>query len=302
MFTIILKEEFKEKIINRHQKDGIKWLESINSVIDKYTNIFHLRDIKLLDYLSMNIILTANAQDYGDIIIKIGAPGMTFINEIKYINFMPIDNMVKCYYYNIEDRIMILEKITPGYTLFNEKSFNKRLKIFSMLLNNVCKETMFLNKFPSYEDKLKRKLIVAKSLDNVDPNILDMLILSNDMYKEIASMNLPKYVLHKDLKHKNILKSETGWKMIDPHGVVGEKVFDTCQFIKAELPNNSVKSIKKIAKKVAKSINEDVDLIYKALYIDTTTKILFYIKSKDDKDTISYNINLCKNILNCIKK
>lgn len=43
--------------------------------------------------------------------------------------------------------------------------------------------------------------------------------------QEINSMNLPKYVLHDDLHHNNILKSKNDWKVIDTHGVVGEKNF-----------------------------------------------------------------------------
>ena len=127
-----------------------------------------------------------------------------------------------------------------------------------------------------------------------------MLFIANNMYDEISNMNLPKYVVHNDLQHKNILKGENGWKMIDPHGIGGEKVFETCQFIKAELPSNSIEDIKFISKKVADSIGENLNLIYKALYIENTTKILFYLKSKENEEIISYNISLCKNLIKCL--
>ena len=42
------------------------------------------------------------------------------------------------------------------------------------------------------------------------------------LYSEVQKMKLNKYILHNDLNHKNILKSENGWKVIDPHGLVKE--------------------------------------------------------------------------------
>ena len=79
-----------------------------------------------------------------------------------------------------------------------------------------------------------------------------------------------------------------------------KKVFDTCQFIKAELPSISVEDIYYISKNVADSFGEDLNLIYKALYIETATKILFYLKSKERNEIIFYNISLCENIIKCI--
>ena len=297
---LVLNDTFKEKIINRYQKDGIEWLNNFNTVVDKYKDMFNLSNIKILDNLSINIVIKAKSKDFGEVIMKIGAPGMTFLNEIKYINLLSLDNMVKCYYYNTDDRVMILENIYPGYNLTNVESFDERLKIFSMLINDICKNSNHLSEFLTYRDRLKDKISNITNLDGINSDLLEMLLVANDMYDEISSMNLPKYVLHNDLQHKNILKDGNGWKMIDPHGVVGEKVFDTCQFIKAELPSNSIEDIKFISKKVADSTGEDLDLIYKALYIENTTKILFYLKSKEDEEIISYNISLCKNLIKCL--
>lgn len=121
---LVLNDTFKEKIINRYQKDGIEWLNNFNTVVDKYKDMFNLSNIKILDNLSINIVIKAKSKDFGEVIMKIGAPGMTFLNEIKYINLLSLDNMVKCYYYNTDDRVMILENIYPGYNLTNVESFD----------------------------------------------------------------------------------------------------------------------------------------------------------------------------------
>ena len=295
---LMLSNEFKEKTINRYQNKGLKWLSEFNSIVDKYKDMFGLYNMKVFDNLSINIVVSAKSNKYGNVVMKLGTPGETFLNEIKFINLLSIKNIVDCYYFNTKDRVMILENINPGYNLKNVTSFDERLKIFSTILNNICKESEYLKEFPTYENKLKDKF--SNINNNINDNLLEMLIIAKDMYDEIKAMNLPKYILHCDLQHKNILKSGNTWKVIDPHGVVGEKVFDTCQFIKAELPSISVEDIYYISKNVADSIGEDLNLIYKALYIETATKILFYLKSKERNEIIFYNISLCENIIKCI--
>lgn len=300
---VVLSKEFKNKIVSRYEEKGIDWLNSIDGIIYKYTKKFNLKNIKILDNLTMNIVITANSDDFGDIIMKIGTPGITSVNEIKYINLLTLKHMVKCYYYNIDDRVMILERIYPGYSLNEIKNIDDKIEIFSNMLDDICSNSKYYDEFPTYDRKLKQKVEEVKKYSNTYPNLVDMINTSTKMYQEISSMKLPKYILHDDLQPINILKSTNGWKMIDPHGIVGEKIFETCQFIKSALQkdNFTIDNLKIIVKKVSKRLNEDENLIYKSLYIDYTIKILFYIKSGYDENIILQNIDICKAIFNCIE-
>mgnify|MGYP002618928197 CR=1 FL=1 len=276
---------------------GNNWLENIDRIIKKYEKLFDLKNIKLLENMSINVVLSAKSDKYGDVIIKIGTPGKTALDEIRYINMFQIKNMVNCYYYNLEDRVMILEKVLPGYTLERINNIDDRIEVFVNLLNEISnKATNNLEKFPTYEDKLKEKIIKIQNIDNSKYNITEMANIAVELYEKIKNMNLPKYVLHEDLQHKNILKSENGWKIIDPHGVVGEKVFETCQFIRAEIYKEKEK-IDVIVNQVAKKLKIESELIYKALYIDLTTKLIFYIGSGYPEDFILENIILSNKIL-----
>lgn len=291
---IELPENFKRKIINRYNKIGINWLNNIDLIANKYINMFDLKKVKVLDDLSMNIVLTAESEKLGDVIIKIGAPGITSHNEILYINLLPLKNMVKCFYYNINDRVMILEKIFPGYSLNKVENIDERIKIFKNLLNDICVNNgNCLNKFPTYNKKLEEKLKEANEYADRSKYIIELLNNATNMYEEITKLNLPKYVLHGDLQHKNILKFQEGWKIIDPQGNVGEIVFDTCQFIKYEMENNDI-DLNIIVEKVANAIDINKKLIYKALYIEIATKILFYLKAGYSEEFVTNNINLCK--------
>lgn len=295
---ITLPKEFKNKIINRYNLYGNNWLMNINAIINKYIEMFQLTNIKLIENLTMNVVLSANSDKYGDIILKIGSPSRNSINEIKFVKHCSSNYMAKCYYYNIEDRIMLLEKVKPGYSLDKLENRENRIKVFCDIVNNFTSSNLYINNFETYDKMLIEKINDAKQNINISSNIFYKLIKAQEIYNEINDMNLPKYVLHDDLQHKNILKSQNGWKVIDPHGIVGEKVLETSHFIRAELEldDRSINQLDKIVYLVSKYIGEDISLVYKALYITIISKIIFYIKDSYNNDYITYNLNLC-NIL-----
>lgn len=147
--------------------------------------------------------------------------------------------------------------------------------------------------FKTLDDTLNERFNLALSHKEY-VHISDMVNNAIKMYQEINSMNLPKYVLHDDLHHNNILKSKNDWKVIDPHGVVGEKIFETSQFIRSELSNSNLDIIDLILTKISNEIKEDKKIIYKALYVYLTSKVIYHIKVKHNNDKILKNIEICK--------
>lgn len=147
--------------------------------------------------------------------------------------------------------------------------------------------------FKTLDDTLNESFNLALSHKEY-VHISDMVNNAIKMYQEINSMNLPKYVLHDDLHHNNILKSKNDWKVIDPHGVVGEKIFETSQFIRSELSNSNLDIIDLILTKISNEIKEDKKIIYKALYVYLTSKVIYHIKVKHNNDKILKNIEICK--------
>lgn len=292
--------EFKNNIINRYEEKGEKWLEDINGIIDKYIKKFNLSNVKLVGKLSMNVVLQANSSEYGEVIMKVGTPTITTMNEINYIRLSSTEYIAKCYYSNLDDRVMILEKINPGYYLSENEDSKERIRIFCDILNNLVTEDMPQDGFKFYDDEFMGRIELVKNNKEQYKDILYMLDTASKLYKEIKNMNLPKYVLHEDLQHKNILKSKNGWKAIDPHGTIAEKVFETVMFIKNEVLYNGLDKMDEIVTSVSKNINEDKNLIYKACYTYLFSKIVYHIKTKYKPDRIKQNIKICDKVLEYI--
>lgn len=74
----------------------------------------------------------------------------------------------------------------------------------------------------------------------------------------------------------------------------GEKVFESSQFIRSELSNSSLDNIDLIVNKISEKIKEDKKLIYKALYIYLSSKVIYHTKVKHSKDKILKNIKICE--------
>ena len=297
-------ENFKKNIINRYNKKGIKWLDNLDNVVNKYINKFELKNIKVIENLSMNLVIFANSKRYGDIVLKIGAPGKTTIGEIKIMKQYQTKNMVKCYYSNLKDRVLILERVLPGYSLDNVKEQKDRIKIFCDIFNNYSIPDNNENKFPTYEAKLKEILKYDDNNKNKYNDIIKIIEEMKNLYKEIHKLKLKKYILHNDLNHKNILKSENSWKVIDPHGIIGEKLIETAHFIRGEIEinNSDIKEIDKIESLLSAGLGENKKLILKFLYIIIVEKIIWFIKIKYSKALITHNIDIANKVLKLIKE
>jgi streptomycin 6-kinase len=61
---------------------------------------------------------------------------------------------------------------------------------------------------------------------------------SAEYFDLCATQNSKQFLLHADLNHFNILKSETnGWVVIDPKGFVGEIEWETATFLRNPIPH-----------------------------------------------------------------
>ena len=290
-------EKFKIDVINRYGTEGEIWLNHSNNLVEKYAKKFELENIILLEHLSVNIVMFATSSKWGEVVVKIGSPSSR--QEIKIIKQYPENYAPKCYYSNLEDNIMILEKIRPGYSLDYLENLEERIKVFCNLSNHLLIPANNTETFLTFDKVFTEYLEFAKESYPLFKDILWMINIAKNLYEKMQEMNLPKYILHDDLHHKNIFKSENGWKAIDPHGIIGEKVIETAQFLRAELKHTNLEKheINNLISLMSKHYKEDKKLILETLYFYTIGKVIWQIRIKADSEAISYLITVCKTLL-----
>lgn len=292
---IYLPEKFTTSIINLYNDEGRKWLKDIDNLMEKYINKYKLENIRLLDNLSINLVLHAKSQQYGKIILKIAPASRTLISEVSALKHYSSKYSVKCYYYNKEDEIMVLELLFPGTNLFSLDNQEERIKTFSNIANNIIFNSENKDNFKTFEKRFYDKIICANENKDEFLDIKEIINMSIQFYNSLKNENFPKYVLHGDLQHKNILKSENNWKVIDPHGIIGEKAFETSIFILSEFIhyNMKINELDNLVSLVSKYFLEDKKIIKNALFITLVEKIIWYRHNKCNEQIVQTYINIC---------
>ena len=91
--------------------------------------------MELIKNLSMNIVILANSGQFEDVILKIGSPSQSSINEINAMKYYSSNYVTKCYYSSTVDKVILLERILPGYLLDHLETMEERIQVFCELSN-----------------------------------------------------------------------------------------------------------------------------------------------------------------------
>ena len=231
---IELSDEYKYKIKKMFGEVGVNWLKTVPDKIEIYIEKFDLKNINIIKDLTYNVLLFAENDIFGQVVLKLEIPFKELtMRESRALVLNKGNGACKCFYSNIDDGILLLERLQPGFSLNSISNLEDRMKIFfdvSNKFNIKCNDGIL----PSYRSILNRTIEISQR-DNRFNNIKKYIYLSDKLYREIENEKLEKYLLHSDLHGNNILKSGNDWKAIDPHGFIGEKIIDSAIYIQNEL-------------------------------------------------------------------
>ena len=273
---ININDDYKKNINSMFGEIGEKWLDSIPDLVDKYTKRFGLTNIKVNEPLTYNIVMFADSKEYGEVIFKIEIPykEMT-IREAAALELNNGQGACKCYYKDIDDGVLLIEKLCPGESLNKVDSLEERTIIFADVLNRFSIEVNNNTELPLYRDILKRSTDMVYNQPDKFGEIKDVVPIAESMYEEIDSKGMNNHLLHSDLYSDNIILSGNEWKSIDPHGFVGNKVLDTAIFIQKELDKlgYTKENIEAMISLVSKYCGYTKDEISKAFYVNYVLNI-----------------------------
>lgn len=296
--------EYKSKIISMFGQIGQEWLSNIPTIIYKYVTKFNLQNLKVHEDLSVNLIIFAECEELGEIVLKIGPP---IFNELIYRETKALEefngrNACKCYYSNLDDGIRILERLIPGETLNSIEDREERIMIFCEFALGLDVELKSSIKLPTYREILDRSINLSNEQPEKFEPLKRLINIANDLYKDIENQNLPKYLLHADLHHGNILTSGNERKAVDPHGFLGERVLETARFMENEIEKQDISkdNILEVVNLVAINFNEDRETILKVLFIDYVLSTCWDLEMNFDIEHINGDVRNLILILACL--
>ncbi|WP_199613760.1 aminoglycoside phosphotransferase family protein [Paenibacillus alkalitolerans] len=292
-----------ENIINRFGKDFYeKVLRDIETYADKWT----LTSFQLIPSYSANLVFKCYSAKYGNVVLKIGNPSFEeIITEFNTLSQYNGRRFCRVFDADIDNGVILEERVQPGTPLRDESSLDKRLDVFCSLYKGLHLTPVNAEIYPTYTGWVNR--ITEYMSDRQDCNELYLhMKKAKDICFSVASLYSQQMLLHGDFHHDNILLDHDGeYRIIDPKGVIGDPVFDVPRFILnefgEEITTELHKKINHIICIFEKILNIPNEILKQCLYVETAMGICWCVEggsTPEEYPSLLKNVAFAESILN----
>jgi streptomycin 6-kinase len=252
-----ISSEFQEKIINGFGSDGKAWLESLESTVQTYLQKWGLINEGPVDNLSYNYVVKVTDTKGTPLILKLGVPNFDTRNEMVTLLNYNGDGCAKLLKFDLENGVMLLERLVPGRMLSAESDEMVVLENFIKVWKAIRRPVPDGTTTPSLTHWFEGLTRYRNAGEG--PISLGHVQLAEEYFQQVMGTSEGPQLLHGDLHHENILYSEQkGWMAIDPKGVAGDPYFDVVSFLINQL--ESKPDAKSILKLRVDTISEQMEL------------------------------------------
>jgi streptomycin 6-kinase len=234
----MLSNQFRKFICAVHGDEGAAWLEALPNIISACEHQWSLRVEAPFDNLSYNYIAPTMGVNGDHGILKISFPNQEFTYETEALKFYDGRGCIKLLAADQNLSAMLLERIKPGTQLLDISDDEQATHIAAQVMKELWQPAPSRHPFPTvagWAQGLER--LRQRYAGGTGPLPSDLVNRAESLFKELL-MSMDKIVLlHGDLHHENILRSERGgWLAIDPKGVVGEPAYEVGALLRNTKP------------------------------------------------------------------
>lgn len=231
-------------MVTMYGAKGQEWITNLPSTIETYTKKWCLSDLRPIDELSMNYVVSAVCS-YGKVVLKIGYEKDCIAREIRALQAFDGYSCIRLITHDKDQGVMLVQCATPGHSL--KTFFPDRDKEATMIAAAIIKQlqshsVVTTESFPTLDNWF---LLLNRPWKILGPHLNKARQLRDLLLSTVEATVL----LHGDLHHSNIIADGADWLAIDPKGVMGDPTYEVNCFIRNPLPEIvSCKDIKKIIK------------------------------------------------------
>jgi streptomycin 6-kinase len=225
-------EEEADQIIGRF---GIEFWDGLGEKLSRCTERWGLTGLGLLHSFSANCVFTCESSSFGKAILKLGPPSRERTTEAMALEEYNGRRFCRLFDADAAEGALLEERILPGTPLRSELSLDKRLSVFSSLVDSLHIAPADTAVYPSYLDWVTR---IARYMREREGNrrLCGHMQKAEELCLVLWDAYPRRVLLHGDLHHDNILLEQNGaYRIIDPKGVTGDPIFDLPRFILNEV-------------------------------------------------------------------
>jgi streptomycin 6-kinase len=218
---------FVSNIKEIYSQTGEQWLRNLSIKLSDLGSKWDFQITRVMPELSYSFVALVKYKSH-DAILKMAPVEQCLEREIQCLASFQKDSPI-IFNFDKEYNAALMEYIHPGKslkTLVKAGNDDKATEIIC----GIIRELRFQNKI-NYP--FKHMSDTQKDLDiligHFDKKLLDKAI---NLFHELTHDRSNDILLHGDLHHDNILSSGDSWKVIDPHGYIGDPVAEVGAMIR----------------------------------------------------------------------
>ncbi len=228
---------FSEMILDLYGKAGQKWLDALSALLSRYEKRWDLTLEAPFKNLSYNYVAPVRRADGSWAVLKIGFPNDELRSEIAALRHFDGQGMVSLLDADEENCAMLLERITPGETLWEMEDEQATAHLLEMM-PKLWRAYVGDYPFRSVDDW---GLAFSRLRERYDGGTgkLDAVLVdkAEKTFFELLASSNAHVLLHGDLHHDNVLSAERqSYLAIDPKGVLGEPCYEVGAFLRNPMP------------------------------------------------------------------
>jgi len=255
---LALPDPFIQTITRTFGEAGRDWLARLPALVEECCQTWSLTLAEPFS-LSYNYVAPGMRTDSGpvvgtqvvgtQVVLKIGVPNVELAREMAALRLCAGQGMV-CLLDSIPERgAMLLERILPGTRLSSLQDDDEATRILASQMRRIWQplgrqitgwqppdpdqaglptaltnESAVFVRLEQWTDGIRRYGQVYRGRGPIPQALFDR---AQGMLDDFLASQGEPFLLHGDLHHENVLRSERdGWLAIDPKGVAGEREFD----------------------------------------------------------------------------
>lgn len=225
-----LNPTFLSNVHDIYGQIGDAWMKDIDQRIEYMATLWEFRFLKPMPHLSYNFVgLVEMKTSSKRAILKMAPETGSLISEMKWLQCIE-KGVPEIYKFDESLNAYLMEYLEPGEslkTLLRAGDDDGATRIICQTIRTIGIQHKNDYAFRHLSDLAKKLPILSGNFDE------KLLTQAQDLFHELTIDRKHDILLHGDLHHDNILSNGPGWKVIDPHGYVG----DPCAEVGAMIRN-----------------------------------------------------------------